>query len=300
MTVSVPQAPGGRRAPAAGLLLAAGLFGVARLPLFSVPPLTPETLPEPPGAALSGAGIAALPPVARRLMADFAWLAAVQYYGLARRSGAADFSRLEPLTELARRLDPGFRAPAVSGAMLLAEPPPLGPGEGARADALLAAWAAANPDDWAAHLTWGLTRHWHLQDPAGAGRIFAAAAARPDAPDWFTVLAARSFTEAGARETARSLWLALLDQAPDPRGRANARTHLEQLQALDRLDDLKERIREFQRRAGRRPRSFDELAEAGLLAEVPPRDPSGAPFVLQADGAPRISRASPLAGIPGH
>ncbi len=298
--MTVARSSGGRRASAAGLLLAAGLFGAARLPLFSVPPLTPATLPEPPGAALSRAGVAALPPVARRLMADFAWLAAVQYYGLARWSDATDFSRLGPLIELARRLDPAFRAPAVSGAMLLAEQPPLGPGEGARADALLAAWSATNPDDWPALLTWGLTRHWHLQDPAGAARIFAAAAARPDAPDWFTVLAARSFTEAGARETARSLWLALADQAPGPRERANARTHLAQLRALDRLDDLRERIREFQGRTGRPPRSFEELAEAGLLTEVPPRDPSGAPFVLQADGTPRISRGSPLAGIPGH
>ena len=90
----------------------------------------------------------------------------------------------------------------------------------------------------------------------------------------------------------------MLARAPDGRSRANARTHLAQLEALDRLEALRSQITEFRHRTGRPPRGFGELAAAGLLDEAPPLDPAGTPFLLDPGGLPRIGPESPLAGYP--
>ena len=283
--------------PAMGILLALACLAGASLAASRRPAAGAER--PPPGAALGDDAIRALPPGVRRLLADAAWLAAVQHYGRRRLAAAPGFPRLRPLVLLALRFDPELRPAAVDGALLLAEPPPLGAGRPETAAGLLAAWTARRPRDWEALLVRGLVRHWHLRDPAGAARVFEAAGARPGAPDWFTALAARSWTEAGERETARSLWRALRSRAGNARARANAATHLLQIEALDRLDELALLVGEFGRDRGRLPRDWAELVGAGLL-EGPPLDPAGTPFALDEAGAPRIARDSPLAGIPGR
>ena len=112
-------------------------------------------------------------------------------------------------------------------------------------------------------------------------------------------LAARSLASVGARAAARDLWGVLLERADDGRTRSNARTHLLQLDALDRLDELGAVVRAYERRAGDAPPGWDDLVAAGLLP-APPVDPAGVPFVLDEAGVPGIAPGSPLAGIPGR
>ncbi len=259
-------------------------------------PPRPDSLP---GAGWSGELREALPTGVRRLLADLAWLGAVQHYGQTRLEGGDDFPRLAGRIQLAARLDPGFRAPAVEGALLLAEAPPLGAGDPEAASALLSGWTARHPRDWAARLFEGLVRHWHLADPGGAARLFRDAGREPGAPAWFEALAARLLVEAGSRDAARILWRAALDTARSPRERANARTHLRQLEALDRRDELEGVVGRFRAEFGREPRGWEDVAEAGLLGAVP-LDPAGAPFLLGPEGAVEIAAESPLAGYPGR
>ncbi len=243
-----------------------------------------------------------LPAGVRSLMADFAWMAAVQHYGAERQSHQSahqpDFPLLEERIRSAIRSDPGFRAPAVHGALLLAEPPPLGPGRARSAAGLLSAWVRDHPEDADAALALGLVRLWHLQDPAGAAHVFARAARRSGAPDWFSALAARAFSEAGVRETARAIWRRMLGQATNERQRANARTHLAQLDALDEIDRLTPRIRDFERQTGRNVEGWTPLLAARVVERIP-LDPTGVPYRL-VEGTPVVSPDSPLAGLPGR
>ena len=281
----------------AGVALAlAGLAGAGAVRPSAADRPRREAAPLP---RLSPESVAALPSPARRLLADASWLAAVQYYGGRRLAGSGDFPRLQALVENALRLDPGLRAAAVSGALLLAEAPPLGAGVPRRAAAILRVWTRRNPQDFEAVLIRALLHHWHFADPGEAARILAEASGRAGAPRWLRELTARSLAEVGAREAARGLWRALLAHAGDPRARANARTHLLQLDALDERDRLVALAAGFARREGRPPEDWGDLVAAGLLPAAP-LDPAGVPYELDGAGTPRIAPASPLAGHPGR
>lgn len=259
----------------------------------------PAIADSAPGAGLDREVVTALPAGVRRLLADLAWLGAVQHYGRIRLEGGAEFPRLAGRVRRAADFDPGFRAPAVEGALLLAEPPPLGAGDPRAAAELLSDWTARHPRDWSARLLEGLVRHWHLADPGAAARLLRNAAREPGAPAWFEGLAARMLEEAGSREAARFLWRAALEAAASPRERANAATHLRQLDALDRRDELLRVVTGFRAEFGRPPRRWKDLVDAGFLEAVPV-DPVGAPFILGPGGAVEIAAGSPLAGYPGR
>ena len=290
----------GIRGVGAGRLASAGL---SLLCLGVAARIAPVAWPErevaapAPGAYLSDGEIAALPSAVRRLLADTSWFLAVQYYGSRRLEASPGFPDLGALVEQALRFDPGFRPPALLGTLLLAEPPPLGAGEPARADAILAGWVRRHPGDFDAVLVRSLLNTWHLQDPETGATMLEAASVRDDAPAWFVAVAARSLAGVGARAAARNLWRALLERADDGRTRSNARTHLLQLDALDRLDELSSLVRVHERRSGHPPRGWEDLVAAGLLPDLPV-DPAGVPFVLDRDGVPGIAPESPLAGIP--
>ena len=286
----------------AGRLVSAGLSLVCLgMAARTAPAARPgaELAVSPPGAHLSDGGIAALPSAARRALADISWLLAVQYYGNRRREGSPGFPDLGALVEQALRLDPEFRPAAVLGPWLLAEPPPLGAGEPERADAILAGWIGRHPGDFDAVLVRSLLNTWHLRDPETGATLLAAASARDEAPPWLVAVAARSLAGVGARAAARNLWRVLLERANDERTRSNARTHLLQLDALDRLDQLGSLVRVYERRAGRPPGAWADLVAAGLLPDRPV-DPAGIPFVLDRAGVPGIAPESPLAGHPGR
>ena len=255
--------------------------------------------PVPPAAHLGDVGVATLPTGVRRVLADISWLLAVQYYGDRRLEGSPEFPHLAILVEQALHLDPSLRPAALVGPLLLAEPPPLGAGEPERADAILADWLRRHPGDFDAVLVRGLLHTWHLDDPETGARVLEAASARADAPPWLAAVAARSLTGVGARVAARDLWRVLLERADDGRMRSNARTHLLQLDALDRLDELDSKVRAYERRSGHPPRGWEDLVAAGLLPERPV-DPAGVPFVLDRADGPRIAPQSPLAGHPGR
>lgn len=292
----------GFRGAGAGRIASAGLSLVCLGMAARVAPASrpaPELAALPPGAHLSDAGIAALPSGVRRALADMSWLLAVQHYGNRRLEGAPGFPSLGALVEQALRLDPGLRPAALFGSLLLAEAPPLGAGEPRRADAILAGWIRRVPDDFDAVLLRGLLHTWHLQDPNAGATILEAASARDEAPPWLVAVAARSLAGAGARAAARGLWQVLLERADDGRTRSNARTHLLQLDALDRLDELDSVVRAYERGSGHPPRGWEDLVAAGLLPGWP-MDPAGVPFVLDPAGVPGIAPGSPLAGYPGR
>lgn len=286
-----------RRALAA-VALAPALLAAASGTAERIESLRSEAPRPAPGLVLDPEVAARLPPGLRRLGADFAWLGAVQHYGQRRRAGEARFPLLPARIELALRLDPDLRPAALDGALLLAEPPPLGAGQPALGEEILERWTRRHPRDWRAALLLGLARQWRGGDASAAAEVFRAAAERPGAPPWFAALAARSWAAGGARDRARLLWRALAAQAETARERANAETHLRQLDALDRRDALALAAERFRDRTGRFPASWEELLPEPAVGAPPPLDPSGTPYELLPGGEVRIAFDSPLAGHP--
>ena len=77
-----------------------------------------------------------------------------------------------------------------------------------------------------------------------------------------------------------------------------ARFRLKQLDAMDALRVLDLTVREYERRTGLRPRTWQDLVNAGLLRGVPV-DPEQHPFQLNPfSGAVTLERSSPLNPLP--
>lgn len=242
----------------------------------------------------SGAHVRRLFPGFENLAADLYWLRAVQYFG-GQRVFARDtrMELLEPLLDITVTLDPRLEVAYRYGAIFLAEPAPVGAGRPRQAVALLEKGVAALPENWRIRQDLGFIHFLHLNDHRRASEILLEASRLPGAAFWLKNLAADVLARGGDRATARQMWRQIHDQS-DGVVRANALVNLQVLEALDQAEDLTRRVEEFTRRAGRRPRSLDELRTRGLL-RGPALDSSGAPFVYDAaTGRVRVSPRSTL------
>ncbi len=235
------------------------------------------------------------------LAADLYWLRTVQYFGGKRLYDPEKrFDLLEPLLNVTTDLDPHMKIAYRYGAVFLSEAWPRGAGLPLKAVELVDKGILNNPDDWRFFLDKGFIYFWHLQDPKKAAEIFLEGSEVPGAPYWMAATAGRALIKGGDRETARILWKALYDLAETGQMRGNAEIHLQQLDALDEIDALTERAKQFQEQAGRFPRTWAEVVAAGLLRGIP-LDPTGAPYSLNPrDETVELSPRSSLAGLPSR
>lgn len=242
----------------------------------------------------SGDHVRRLFPGFESLLADIYWLRTVQYFGGERVWGGATFELLEPLVRITVSLDPRFEIAYRYGATFLSEPWPIGAGKPEAGIRLLEEGVERLPTTWMLRQNLGFSLYLHMDDAKRASEVLMEAARLPGAPFWLETMAADLLSRGGERDTARRVWLRLYDQAEDARLKANARRHIEHLDALDTIDGLEQRLQAFERTTGRRPRRLEELVEAGLIRYVP-KDPAGVPFNYdQAAGKVRIARRSPL------
>jgi hypothetical protein len=242
----------------------------------------------------SGKHIRRLFPGFETLAADLYWLRAVQYFGGQKLFGRGEgMQLLKPLLDITVTLDPRMEAAYRYGAIFLAEPVPVGAGHPEQAVDLLTRGAAALPTNWRIRQDLGFVYFLHLHDPYRASEVLLEASKLPGAAFWLKNLAADVLARGGDRATARRMWQQIHDQS-DGAVRANALINLQVLEALDQAEDLTRRVEEFTRRAGRRPRTLDELRASGLLAH-PALDSSGMPFVYDPEtGRVRVSPRSVL------
>jgi len=233
------------------------------------------------------------------LAADIYWLRTVQYFGGSRLYDVDKrFDLLEPLLEITTDLDSHLKIAYRYGAIFLSEPWPRGAGRPLDGIALADKGIANNPEYWRFYLDKGFIYFWHLQDYHQAAESFLEGSDIPGAPYWMAGTAARAVTKGGDRETARILWRAMAESAENEQVRDNANTHLQQLDALDAIDELTLIVETFERRTGRFPGNWDELVAAKLLSDIPV-DPTGEAYVLNLrDKKVEISEVSFLAGLP--
>jgi tetratricopeptide (TPR) repeat protein len=232
------------------------------------------------------------------LLADVYWIRALQHYGGDRRSNRAQrFELLYPLLDITTTLDPRFAIAYRFGATFLSEPYPGGAGRPDLAIQLLEKGVRAQPQKWQYHEDIGFI-HYQLGEYQAAAREFQLGGDLPGSPWWLRSLAAVTLTRGGSREASRFLWQRILAEATDAWLRDNATMRLMQLDALDQIDALNARIREYSRRVGHLPDSWEAMIAAGLLSALPV-DPTGVPFVLnRSTGEATLMPASRLAPLP--
>jgi hypothetical protein len=256
---------------------------------------------EPPGGMLwirSG-------PLAERLAlgfdnlaADVYWIRAVVHFGGQRLSAKKNYDQLFPLLDLVTSLDPYFKVAYRFGAIFLAEPFPGGAGRPDLAMQLLQKGVAADPGRWEYLQDIGFIHYFHTRDFTLASEWFKRAADVPGAPEWLVPLAATTLAEGGNRESSRMLWTELRDSADFEWIRNTAARRLQQLDAMDMIDELNRITANFTARHGRPPRDWREIAIDARWRGLPV-DPVGTPFRLDSStGKVDLSPDSTLWPLP--
>jgi len=242
----------------------------------------------------------------RNLVADVYWMRAVVYYGGKRRASAAapaapeSFAQLYPLLDLVTSLDPNFRVAYRFGSIFLTEAYPSGPGRPDLAIALLQRGVKHDPVRWEYMEDIGFVYYWWLKDYQQAAAWFTRAGEQPGAPAWLAPLAATTLAQGGDRRSSRFLWTQLLQTTDVEWVRRNARIRLQQLDAMDTIEELNRRVDRFIAREQRPPRDWREFGIAEGLRGIP-LDPSGAPYHLDATtGRVGLARESALWPLPSE
>jgi tetratricopeptide (TPR) repeat protein len=235
------------------------------------------------------------------IAADAYWIRAIQHYGGDRLSDRArKFELLYPLLDITTTLDPLFTIAYRFGAIFLSEPYPGGAGRPDLAIKLLEKGIQAQPAKWQYYEDLGFVYYWQLRDYKAAADAFQRGADVPGSSWWMRSLAAVTFAQGGSRQAARFLWQQQLNETGNDWVRENAVMRLQQLDAMDQIDQLRALAAEYRRRSGRLPDSWSAMIGAGLLRGEPV-DPSGVPYILnRSTGEVTLKPSSRLAPLPSE
>ncbi len=286
------------------LFASAGTLQAVRARRYPAPPVTEESL-----YVTSVRTVERLTIGYSALAADLYWIRAIQHYGGEKRrladladagelpeSGQA-YRLLYPLLDLTTSLDPHFNIAYRFGAIFLTESYPGGAGRPDLAIALLEKGLRERPDKWEYMWDIGFVHYWWKHDYQSAAAWFEKASRVPGAPWWLQSLAANTLTQGGNRQASRAMWMAIRDSAEVEYLRNDASRRLSQLDALDLIDQLQQRVDTFALRAGRSPADWQDLVQARLLPGIP-LDPAQVPFVIDPSGRVAVSTDSPLFPLP--
>jgi tetratricopeptide (TPR) repeat protein len=213
------------------------------------------------------------------LAADIYWTRAVQYFGNKHRQRSRQYELLKPLLNLSTDLDPQLTIAYYFGSFFLAQAPPEGAGDPDAAAELVEKGIRNNPAEWRLYYHLGIIHYIERHDYAAAAQAFERGAQHPQAAPWLKVMAAAMRERSGDVNTARYLWTQIYENSQDTNIKVNALKHLASLRVDEDILHLEEFIGEYQRRHGRVPTSFRDLAEFGLGGT--PLDPTGQPYVLR-------------------
>jgi hypothetical protein len=247
----------------------------------------------------------------RNLVADVYWMRAVVYYGGKRLTSAQhqsseqaataprpNFDLLYPLLDLVTSLDPHFKVAYRFGAIFLTEAYPSGPGRPDLAVALLERGIQNDAARWEYMEDIGFVYYWWLRDFKKAAEWFKRSSEQPGAPSWMAPLAATTLAEGGDRRSSRFLWTQLLQNTDIAWVRTTATNRLQQLDAMDTIEELNRRAARFMSRQHRPPADWREFGAAEGFRGTPV-DPTGTPYSLDTTtGRVDIDSRSTLRPLP--
>ncbi len=247
------------------------------------------------------------PDVARRLAlsydllaADVYWIRALQVFGSARKmtEDDRDYALLYPMLDMATGLDPHFNIAYRFGAIFLSQPKPGGPDRPDLAIKLLLKGLRAQPAKWEYMQDIGFVHYWALQDYKTAAEWFERGSRIPGAAWFLKPLAATTLAQGGQRSASRTLFTSIAESGEIEWMRKDARRRLQQLDAMDAIDELGRIVDVYRARGGATPMTWQGLVRAGYLRAIP-TDPEGFVFALGPwSGDVSLGEGSTLAPLP--
>ncbi len=158
------------------------------------------------------------------LVADLAWLRAIQYYGRHKQTDQ-DYSMAGHIFDVVTTLDPKFRNAYIFGGLVLAQDA----GELEKGVELLEKGIVNLPDDWMLPFEAGFLYYICAGDLAQAHRWFMKAAERPGHPESVERFAAFCAARTGDLRTALMLWIELYENTDNDYVKQMAETRIKDL-----------------------------------------------------------------------
>lgn len=200
------------------------------------------------------------------LLADWYWIRSLQYIGekiAASKQKAVNIGDLRylnprllyPMLDNATSLDPRFMAGYSYGAIVL---PAIDEKQAIR---IIEKGIKNNPNEWRFYQYLGFI-YWQSKDFEKAGNSYQKGSQIPGAPVWFKTMAAAMRDKGGERETARTIYQQLLEQAEDSKTKENAQSRILRLDSLDELDALNTILEDTQKQTGSCPKDLKEILGA--------------------------------------
>jgi tetratricopeptide (TPR) repeat protein len=181
----------------------------------------------PSGRLLRGAALGN-----EALVADLAWLRAIQYYGEHRKTDRA-YPMMGHIFDIITTLDARFVNAYAFGALVMGQDE----GQMDAGIALLQKGIANNPESWFLPFEAGFLYYLVAKDAKLASLYFSRAARLPGCPDHVCRFAAHTSGRAGYSENAIRLWQEIAHTTPNEEIRRMAERKIEQLrQKGDRRD----------------------------------------------------------------
>ncbi len=227
------------------------------------------------------------------LLADIYWTRVVQYFGGKHHERSLEYKLLDPLLDITTTLDPKLLVAYEFGAVFLAQKPPEGAGDPARAVALVQKGIRANPGSWRLYYDLGYIQYIERKDYVAAAQAFQRGSEIPGARSWMKVMAAIMAHHSGELETARFLWRNIYETSEDPRIKENAAKHLIALKVDEEVPYLEALVRQYHENTGKKADNWFEMISAGYLKSMP-TDPLGKPYKLMPDGRVEVQDVDSL------
>lgn len=221
----------------------------------------------------------------RNLLADVAWLQAVQTAG-SRKMTRGDYDRFSDLLGTVTRLDPRFMVPYLAGGLVLGE----SRDHAARAIELLGAGEQRFFLEWRFPFFAGYIHYFVIGDPSKGGEAIMRASRIPGSPAYFPLLASRMLAEGYRPDTALVFLGEMVEQETDPVRRATLEERIRLVVVERDLQLLEKAVADYSTRFGVLPGSIRDLVRAGVVGRIP-EEPHGGEYLLSADGRVRSSRA---------
>lgn len=229
------------------------------------------------------------------LLADWYWMKSLQYLGDKVLNSKESFSLdnlnslnphlLYPYLNNATDLDPKFISVYEYGATVL---PAIDKDQAIK---LTQKGIDNNPENWRLYQYLGYI-YWRLEDYERAAEVYKKGSQIAGAPDFLKMMAAKMKSEGGNRETARTIYQQMFEQAQDEQSKETAQLRLLELDSLDERETVQKVLDNFKSKNNRCVGSLREILP--LLQTVKLSDgkdfrldnsnslldPSGAPYLL--------------------
>lgn len=221
----------------------------------------------------------------RNLLADVAWLDAVQVAGN-RKMRREDYNLLVERLETVIGFDPRFMVPYLLGGIVLGDSTDHAPA----ALSILARGEKEFPLEWRMPFYAGYIQYFCLGNPVEGGTDLLRAAQVPGSPAYFPLLASRMLSEGSRPDTALLFLRELVVHEKDPIRLRSLEERIRQVVVERDIQFLEEAVSEYRERTGAYPGSFAHLVRFGIIDQLP-EEPYGGKYQLLSDGRVRSDRA---------